>query len=47
MVVFAKAELDKEKNLSRQTCLQAHSLPRLRVEGESGVLDEHQITPSR
>lgn len=49
MAVFMKrkARLRKEKNLSGQTCLQTHSLPRLRAEWKSGVLAGHRITPSR
>jgi len=35
MAVFMKARLREKKNLSGQTCLQTHSLPRLQS-GQSG-----------
>jgi len=35
MAVFMKARLCEKKNLSEQTCLQTHSLPRLQS-GQSG-----------
>lgn len=40
-------QVREEKKLSGKTCLQTHSLPRLRAEWKSGVLAGHRITPSR